>query len=193
MYAFQQHSNPAAEAYLAREREAETRSEFIDGQIVAMAGASKEHNTVATNLMGLVYLALRGSERQTFGSDMRVITASENYCYPDLTIVCGNPELTDQRGDVLLNPRVIFEILSPGTESLDRGEKLRSYQRTPSIQEIVLISPNRVRVEQYTRQNEPLWLYRACEDITGMLALTSCGIEVPLAALYERLELVLPS
>ena len=133
MYALDLPADAAAQEYLAREREATTKSEFLGGETIAMAGASREHNDIVMSLTFAVMLRLRDSACRAYGSDMRVHTTKGNYCYPDLSVVCGKPRFTDIKGDVLLDPVVIFEVLSPTTEVLDRGEKLRGYQQTVSI------------------------------------------------------------
>lgn len=189
MYAMDLPVSAAELDYLARERDAADKSEYLNGTIVAMAGASREHNEVVMSLTFAVMLCLRGTECRAYGSDMRVRTTEGNYCYPDLSIVCGKPRFTDIKGDVLLDPVVIMEVLSPTTESLDRGEKLRSYQQTSSVKEIVLISQHRRRVERYERQGGGLWLYEALEGEAAVLKLVSCGGEIPLGEFYDRIEL----
>jgi Uma2 family endonuclease len=186
MYALNLPLDPAAEAYLAAEREAPYKSEFIQGGVVAMAGASREHNELTTNLTVSVGSRLRGANCRAYGSDMRVRAGAESYCYPDLSIVCGEPRFTDQKGDVLLNPLVIVEVLSPTTEALDRGEKFLAYQRTASVREIVFVAQHRCCVERYERQEGGLWLYEVLESPDTSLTLGSCKLNIPLDELYER-------
>jgi len=186
MYALNLPTNPVAEAYLTAEREAKSKSELICGTVVAMAGASREHNELTTNLMVSVGSRVRGTTCRAYGSDMRVRTDTDTYCYPDLTLVCGEPRFTDLNGDVLLNPLVIVEVLSPTTEALDRGEKFFAYQRMASVREIVFIAQHRCCVERYERQEGGLWLYEVLESSDASLPLVSCNLSIPLDELYER-------
>lgn len=173
----------ATAAYLAAERDAATKSEWIGGAIVAMAGASYEHNVIAANLLIALGMRLRGSACRAFGSDLRV-RANHNMVYPDLSVVCGRPAFTDSQSDTLTNPSVVIEVLSPSTERLGRGEKLRDYQATESVREVVLVAPDRPRVERYERQDGGLWLYEAIEG-DAALTIAACGLTIPLAEIYD--------
>src|SRR5437588_10225707 len=116
------------EEYLALERKAQVRSEYLDGDMVAMSGGSREHNLIVGNIVGELSLQLKGHPYEVYPSDMRVkVSATGLYTYPDIMIVYGEPHLEDQRRDTLLNPVVIFEVLSESTESYDRGAKFAHY------------------------------------------------------------------
>lgn len=176
------------EEYLRRERLAEERSEFVDGYVVAMSGASVPHNIIASNLNALYRNALKGSPCRPLGSDMKVRTpASRLFTYPDLTIVCGQLELHDEEKDVLLNPTVIIEILSPSTEKWDRGGKFARYQSIPSLQDYVLVSQEIPRVERFSRNGEE-WTLANSIGLDATLRLPSVGVEVGLADIYEDVE-----
>ncbi len=122
-----------AEEYLALDRAAEFRSEFLDGEMIAMSGGSARHSKLQINLALEVETALRGTPCQAFSSDLRVRVSSRMYTHPDLTVVCGDLMLDDERQDSLLNPKVIFEVLSPSTEYYDRGLKFRRYREIESL------------------------------------------------------------
>lgn len=174
--------------YLRRERLAEEKSEFADGYVYAMSGASVPHNTIQPNLTIAIGNALKGSPCRPLGSDMKVRTPSSRlFAYPDLTIVCGQLELHDEQKDVLLNPTVIIEILSPSTEKWDRGGKFARYQSIPSLQDYVLVSQDIPRVERFSRYGEE-WTLANSEGLGATLRLPSIGIEISLADIYEDVE-----
>jgi len=185
-------SNPitkiSAEEYLALDRAAEFRSEFLDGEIVAMSGGSMRHSALQINLVVAVQTALRGGACQCFSSDLRVRVSPRMYTYPDLTVVCGKPNLADERQDILLNPTVIFEVLSPSTENYDRGIKLQRYRSIDSLQDYILVAQDQARVEQYTRGEANTWTFRDYQGADAILAITSIGVSLPLAGIYERVE-----
>lgn len=117
------------------DRAAEFRSELLDGEIVAMSGGSARHSVLQINLAGELRAVLRGTPCQAFGNDLRVRVSARTYTYPDMTVACGNPILADGRQDILLNPKVIFEVLSPSSERYDRGVKLQHYRSIESLQD----------------------------------------------------------
>jgi Uma2 family endonuclease len=176
------------EQYLEIDRAAEVRSEFLDGEIIAMSGGSLRHSGLQVNLTGEVRAALRGTSCQAFSADLRVRVSPRMYTYPDLTVVCGKPMLADERQDILLNPTVIFEVLSPSTESYDRGVKLRHYRSIESLQDYILVAQDQVRIEQYTRGEAHTWTLRDYQSAGETLLIESIGVSLPLARLYERIE-----
>jgi len=176
------------EQYLAMDRAAEFRSEFLDGEIVAMSGGSVRHSGLKVNLVGEVRAALRGTACQAFNSDLRVRVSSRMYTYPDLTVVCGKPMTADKRQDILLNPTVIFEVLSPSTEHFDRGIKLRRYREIESLTDYILVAQDQIRIEQYTRGDANTWTLHDYQRAEDVLQIASIGVSVPLAAIYERIE-----
>jgi Uma2 family endonuclease len=148
-----------AEEYLRLERQAEYKSEFINGEIIAMGGASPAHIVISMNLAGILYNQLRRRPCMSFNNDMKVrVTETGLYAYPDLSALCGKPQFADDAADVLLNPSVVIEILSPSTESYDRGAKSAHYRRLGSLEEYVLISQDGPRLEHYRRQPSGQWL-----------------------------------
>ncbi len=177
------------EAYLALERKATTKSEYVNGEIYAMAGASREHNYIAGDLFGELRIQLRGRGCALFMSDMRVrISATGLYTYPDVVVACGKPRFEGAQSDVLLNPTVIFEVLSPSTEAYDRGAKFAHYRYLPSLQEYVLVAQDRMQVDHYARMGNQ-WLLTAYNKPEEILALPSIECNLPLAEIYAQVEL----
>lgn len=182
------HANPhlTPEEYLARERTAEFKSEYDRGLVYAMSGASREHNLIAGNLHSELRTQLRGRPCESYVSDMRVrANASSLFSYPDVTVVCGEPRFLDAEVDTLLNPTVIVEVLSPSTESYDRGRKFAHYRKVHTLQEYVLIAQDEVLVERYTRRVDERSL-TVLSDLDDVLHLDSIGCHVRLRGIYER-------
>ena len=185
------------EEYLRRERLAEFRSEYRDGEIVArdgeivaMAGASLAHIRIDANLMGELVSQLKGKPCEPMGSDAKIRATRMRYSYPDVTIVCGEPEFLDEQRDVITNPTVLFEILSPSTEAYDRGEKFAAYQQRPTLRDYVLVAQDKVSVEHYSRQDENggVWRYERLDRPDAVLRLPSVGCEVLLSDIYARVN-----
>jgi Uma2 family endonuclease len=171
--------------YLAIERKAEVKSEYLNGEMFAMAGASPAHNAVKDNLIGELHARLKGGPCRTYSSDQRVkVSATGLYTYPDIVIVCGAPEFDDADRDTLLNPRVIIEVLSDSTEGYDRGAKFRHYHRIASFQEYVLVSQDEPAVERLVRQPGGDWLSTTITGLDGELALATVPATVALADVY---------
>ena len=176
------------EEYLAFERKATTKHEYLNGQIVAMSGASFAHNFLTMNTANQLYNQLIGGECQVATSDMRVkVTQIDSYFYPDVVVVCGEPRAEDDTFDTLLNPTVVVEVLSPSTEVYDKGEKFEHYQQIASLKEYVLISQDKIRVEHYRRQ-ETEWLQTEFQGLEDVLYLLSIGCELRLQDIYRRVE-----
>lgn len=178
-----------AEAYLELERQAEEKSEYIDGTLVAMVGASANHNLIQFNLIANLKPQLRRNGCLGFGSDMRVKSGTESiYSYPDLSIVCGKPAYGQDRSDTLLNPILLVEILSPSTERYDRGKKFAHYRRIPTLQEYVLVAQDQPLIEHYVRQPDGTWLWTAVEGLDETIALPTIDCTLPLAEVYDQIE-----
>lgn len=186
--------------YLAYERTAEFKSEFFDGvlyplhnpygDLQAMAGATRSHNRVKDNLYGELYKRFEDGPCQAFVSDQKVrLSDTGRFAYPDIVIVCGEPEDDPADDTILANPRVVIEVLSPSTERYDRGFKAAMYQKSASVQELVFVSQDSVRVERYTRQPDDTWLFKVYDDPAGEFELASVPVQVPLAAVYRRVKL----
>lgn len=176
------------EEYLAREREAETKSEYYDGEVFAMAGGSEEHSMIAVNVAGSLNSQLADRPCKVYNSDMRVRMEEDGpHAYPDVSVVCGEAEFADEKRDTLLNPTVIVEVLSPTTEAWDRGGKFERYQQRASLREYVLIAPDRPRVERYTRQGDEEWLLTVAAGLDRTISLPSIGCELRLAEVYRKI------
>jgi Uma2 family endonuclease len=181
-----------AAEYLEIERKAEIKSEYIDGRMYAMSGASRWHNLIAGNVFGEIRAQLRGRDCQAYVSDMRVkVNPTGMYTYPDVVAVCGQPRFEDAHVDTLLNPTVIIEVLSDSTEAYDRGEKFAQYRRMESLREYVLVAQNKVRIEHYRREGEE-WILADISDPGGTLRLPSIDCRLAVAAMYEKVELEPP-
>jgi Uma2 family endonuclease len=186
-------SNPrqrvTPEEYLELERNAEFKSEYLDGQIYAMAGSSPEHSAITFNLSVEVGTQLRGKPCQGFSSDMEIRTSYDGlYAYPDLSIICGEPTFQDEKRDVLLNPKVIFEVLSPSTERFDRGAKFLRYQIIESFTDYVLIAQDEARVEHFIRQADGSWRYLIVRGLASRLHIASLDCVVSLTGLYDKIS-----
>ncbi len=174
------------EEYLVRERAASFRSEYYRGEMFAMAGARFEHTLIKDNIAAEARGQLRGGPCRVVTSDLRVkVSATGLYTYPDLVIVCDEPQFEDDVRDTLLNPRAIGEVLSESTEKYDRGAKFRHYQKVPSVQEYVLISQDRPLVERYLRQADGTWQYQSFEGLAETFAFASVPVQIPLAEIYH--------
>ena len=177
------------EKYLELEREAEFRSEYIDGQIVSMAGCTWQHEM----LQGNIYFELRGRLRGTgcraVLPGFRIQVSRQHSTYPDVAVVCGKLALADGQNDAYTNPAVVVEVLSPNTEHYDRGEKFRRYRMLESVKDYILIDQRRVLVEHFTRQPDNSWTLRDCQKLDEELSIDTIGVKIPLQCIYEGVEL----
>lgn len=176
------------EEYLALEREAEYRSEYLDGELIAMAGASRRHNLVGGNIFASLHSQLRGRPCEVYTNDMRIgVDPARHYAYPDVAVVCGEPEfLDDGLLDTLLNPTLLVEVLSPSTEDYDRGRKFARYRRAlGTLEDYLLVAQDAMLVEHYSR-NGMRWVlteYSAPDDVVD---LPSIDCRLALADVYDR-------
>jgi Uma2 family endonuclease len=172
--------------YLALERRSETKSEYLDGETFAMTGASRRHNRIALNVAFALDSQLKARGCEVYAIDMRVkVSATGLYAYPDVAVVCGEPQFEDSEVDTLLNPTVVLEILSRSTEDYDRGTKFLHYRALASLAEYLLIAQDRVHVEHYVRQNDS-WLFTETRDPEGVIELPSVDARLALADVYDR-------
>ena len=172
------------------------RHEYINGELIAMSGASRVHNLITGNVFGELRTLLRGSRCETYANEMRVSTpTTTSYFYPDVVVVCEEPRFEDEVFDTLLNPIILVEVLSPSTQVYDRREKFAHYRQLPSLQEYVLVSQDKVLVEHYRRQETqgtaPVtgkdWIFTDFQELQESLPLTSIQCELPLREIYERI------
>lgn len=174
------------EQYAAMEETAPHKSEFISGRIYAMSGGTPKHSAIAANIGGEMRNLLRGGPCQVYNSDLRVgIMPIDVETYPDVTIVCGEPHVNPFDKNSIINPAVIFEVLSPSTERYDRGEKWARYRRLDSLEEYLLVSQDKPEVEQYVRQESGLWSYKAVEGLDAASVVTVLGVSLPLVEIYD--------
>jgi len=177
------------EEYLRFEREAEERHEYDNGKIRAMAGESPNHSRVCFSLSAIVSTQLKGKTCEGFSPNMKVgISAAGKFVYPDLSVVCGKALFHDSHQDVLTNPKVIIEVLSPSTEKFDRSVKFQAYQLVESLTDFLLISQDKPLVEHFARQASGQWLYTAYRGLSVVVDLPSIDCQLPLAEIYDRVE-----
>jgi Uma2 family endonuclease len=174
------------EQYLEMDRQADFKSEYYAGEVFAMAGGSPEHSLIAANVSGELRAQLLGKPCRVYNSDRRVRVNEELYTYPDVTAVCGEPEIGDE--DTMLNPTVIVEVLSSTTEAWDRGGKSEQYRQRESLQEYLLVAQDRAHVERYSRQPDGQWLLSEVNGREARLALPSLGCELALSQVYHMVD-----
>ena len=174
------------EQYLAQERRAEFRSEYLRGEVFAMTGTSFEHCLIKDNFARKAGNQLEETACRVITSDMRVkITKTGLYSYPDLVIVCDEPQFEDATFDTLLNPRVIVEVHSDSTEKYDRGRNFAHYRQIPSLQEYVRVAQDQAVIERFVRQSDESWLLTAFADLGQVFELTSVPVRLALAEVYR--------
>ena len=176
------------EEYLERERLADYKSEYFSGEIFAMAGASRAHNLISGNVSAALITQLRDRPCEVYTNDMRVqADQSRQYSYPDVVVVCGEPQFRDRREDTLSNPLAIVEVLSPSTEANDRGEKFLRYRQISSLMNYILISQNTRHLEHFVKQSDSSWrMTEADGDET--IVLTSLRCALSLADIYSKVK-----
>lgn len=179
----------SADNYLVRERLAETRSEYVNGHVYAMAGARVGHQRIAGNIYRRLGNQLQSRPCEAFASEMKVrIDKANAFHYPDVSGLCGPIIWHDKVQDAYCNPAVIFEVLSPSTEAYDRGEKFHRYRLLDSVLEFVLVRSDRVEVEVFTRFTTQEWKSVLYNELSDTITLRSLGCTLSLAEVYERVE-----
>jgi Uma2 family endonuclease len=177
------------EQYLEIERRAEFKSEFYRGEMFAMAGAGWNHNLLVANAIIQLGIQMRSQPCRVVPSDMRVrISATGLYTYPDVVVVCGEPQFLDGQHDTLLNPTLIVEVLSPSTEAYDRGRKFEHYRSIPSLKEYLLVASDRVHVDRYTLRPDSDWVIHSADGLGETIELGGVGCTLSLADLYDRVD-----
>jgi Uma2 family endonuclease len=172
--------------YLLRERRAEYRSEYWDGEIRAMAGGSPTHAAIAQNIASHLYFRVSG-ECRVYQSDLKVqVDHGAGYAYPDVLVLCGRPRFIDRRQDVVTNPALVFEVLSPGTEKHDRGTKANAYRRVESLAAYLLVSQQEPRVELYARAANGEWECSVFQRPEDRIRLDAICCELSLAEIYRN-------
>ena len=178
------------EEYLAAERKAEYKSEYLHGEVFAMVGASRKHNLIAGNVFGELRQQLKGKACEAYTNDMRVKVSSVGlYTYPDVVVVCGEPQFEDSYIDTLLNPTLLVEVFSESTESYDRDKKSGFYRTIESLAEYLLISQDEYRVEQYVKQSDGRWLLTDVRSPDGIVELASIKSMLALKDIYDKVDM----
>jgi Uma2 family endonuclease len=176
-----------AEEYLYRERKAEFRSEYFRGETFAMAGASANHNLIVLNAGSSLREQLKKKPCRVYPSDLKLrIEATGLYTYPDLSVVCGEPQLESDAGDVLLNPVVLVEVLSDSTEAYDRGKKFEHYRTIPSLMHYILIAQDRHSIDCFSREPDDRWSLTSCQGLEGKLVLAAIDSDLSAAEVYDK-------
>ncbi|BCL36054.1 Uma2 family endonuclease [Nostoc sp. MS1] len=177
------------EEYLALEETAEYKSEYIDGQIIPMAGGTANHNRIAGNFYAVMNFAFRQKEYEVFNSDMRLwLPQKRIYTYPDAMIIVGESEFYNNRTDIITNPQVIIEVLSKSTKGYDREDKFQAYRTIPSFQEYLLIDQTRIHVEQFSKTGKKQWNLREYDEEDEAIALVTVPFEITLQDLYDKVN-----
>lgn len=174
--------------YLALEEKAEYRSEYWNGEIVAMSGATIDHQQIVSNLTEFLGAKIRGRCR-VFPSEMKVwVKKRGKFFYPDLTIICDQPDFYNNRRDTIINPKLLIEVLSKSTASFDRAEKFLSYQTFESLEEYVLISQEKALIEQFIKREDGNWIYKATIGMESAVTFPSVGATLLLSEIYDLVE-----
>ncbi|HXO27931.1 MAG TPA: Uma2 family endonuclease [Thermoanaerobaculia bacterium] len=177
------------EEYLALERAAERKSEYRDGEIVGMTGATRRHSLITVNVSSELNRQLKGRPCEVHVNDLRVLIAARRlYTYPDVIVVCGEPALADRYRDILTNPTVLIEVLSPSTEAYDRGTKFEHYRTLDSLREYLLVSQSRPQVDHFMREDDGPWLLSAANDLTATIVLPSIQCQLAMAEIYDKVK-----
>ena len=180
----------SAQEYLRLELSADTKHEYIDGEIHAMAGASDAHVKVTGNAYALLKNHLRGSGCSTYIADMKLrIGQDEAFFYPDAMVCCDPSDQLPEQDLVKNSPKLIIEVLSPSTEAHDRGKKFMLYRKLPSLEEYLLIDPRTYYVELFRRESDIQWSLTATDGPESLLTLNSAGLACCLADLYEDVRM----
>jgi Uma2 family endonuclease len=174
------------EEYLTLERSAPYKSEFDDGRIYGMTGASRKHNLITVNIGRELSQQLKKRPCEAYSNDMRVKAAKANsYHYPDIAVVCGAPQFEDSHVDTLLNPTLLIEVLSPSTEAYDRGGKFAHYRKIATLREYVLVSQDQPSIERYVRQGD-VWILSEAVGLEASVPLESIDCVLSLSEVYDK-------
>jgi Uma2 family endonuclease len=177
------------EEYLALEEKADFRSEYIDGEIIPIAGSSINHNQITLNFSTELNFAFKKENIQVYMSDVRLwIPKRRFYTYPDVMIITGEAEFFDNRTDMITNPQVIIEVLSKSTQGYDREDKFKSYRTIDSFQEYILIDQTEIRVEQYSKTSNKKWSFSEYDAEDAVISLVSVNFEISVQDLYNKVK-----
>jgi Uma2 family endonuclease len=182
------------EEYLELERKADhVKSEYFDGQIFAMSGASRRHILIVTNLVVQLGVQLKKRPCEVYSTDMRLrVSPTGLYTYPDVIVMCGEPKFADDQSDTLLNPTLVIEVLSESTKDYDRGGKFEHYRAIESFREYVLIAQDKPHVEDFVRQPDNRWMLSETNDLQDTIELVSIDCRLALSEIYYKVKLPNP-
>ncbi|MEZ4684733.1 MAG: Uma2 family endonuclease [Bacteroidia bacterium] len=176
--------------YWELEEKSDTKHEYLNGQMVAMAGATINHNVLVANIISALNRNTATGNCVVLASDMKVALDKEkHFFYPDVSVVCDEPLFYEERKDTYINPTLIVEVLSDSTEAFDRGKKFNYYRQLSSFNEYVLISQHALLVDVYSRKGENIWKIRSYGEMDDTIVLESLGIEISLSELYKKVSL----
>ncbi len=186
------HAHPrlSEEEYFALDRASEFKNEFYDGVLYAMSGGTYPHGQIILNLGAELRQVLRGRRCSVTASDVRVRANRDTYAYPDIAVVCGEPRFAENNKDTLINPTVLIEVLSPSTESHDRGFNFIRYRQLESLREYVLVSQSEPRVEVFRRQPSGSWLLTEFTTLDARANFESLDCKIPLGEIYHQIEFI---
>ncbi|MEH2254344.1 Uma2 family endonuclease [Nostoc sp.] len=177
------------EEYLELEEAADYKSEYINGQIIPMAGGTANHNRISLNLSAALNFAFRQQDYEVFMGDVRLwITQKRTYTYPDVMILAGEPEFFNNRKDIILNPQIIVEVLSKSTKGYDREDKFQAYRTISTFQEYLLIDQTRIHIDQFSKTGKKQWTLREYDEEDEAIALVTVPFEISLQDLYNKVK-----
>ena len=182
-----------AAEYLTMERQSSEKHEFVFGEIFAMTGASARHVEIVGNIAGELRNQLRQRPCRVYSTDLRICVDSEHrYTYPDVVVICSQPQFLDNALDTLLNPELIVEVLSESTRNYDRGDKFQQYRGIPSFREYLLVDQERVHVERYSKGNDGIWSLWETDAIDDVVRLESAGVALAVSEIYFKIDFEQP-
>ena len=178
------------EEYLALERQAEYKSEYFDGEIFSMSGASPNHNQITANVLAEIHAQFKKRPSRVYVNDMRVkVSPTGLYTYPDIVALCDKSRFDDTQKDTLLNPTVLIEVLSDSTANYDRGIKFKHYRTLDSLKEYLLVAQDEYHIEHYVRQANNQWLLSETSDLQDVIELHSINCRLALTDIYNKVEI----
>jgi Uma2 family endonuclease len=177
-----------SEDYIAAERQGSARHEYFNGQVIPKSGGNRWHNLIATSMAVAIGTRLQGNRGEIYINGMRVQLGGRIICYPDVTVVAGEPTFADANADILLNPTVIMEVFSRVTNPTEKSRKLESYLALESIKECLQIKADEMRVEHYSKQNPKQWIYRIYNERDDVISLESLNVKISLSEIYAQVK-----
>lgn len=177
------------ERYLELERaNREARYEYIDGEMLLMAGATRPHNLIGLNTATELNVALRASPCEVYANDMKVRATPKKYFYPAVVVVCDEPQFVDEEADVLSNPLVVVEVLSDSTESYDRGFKFDYYRRIESLKTYVLVSQTNINIHIFNKNENGEWSFRGYTSDDKEILIPSLNLRLDINEIYRKVQ-----